>query len=282
MISIINSCLPKEKKNNSDDLVTLEAKEIYLNNESTKIYLKISEEVKKRTKYYYSLDLSSDEANKARKSMFDALNARRNFLTSIFENNSDKLNEISQKLGFVEASERKAFSIKKEVKEDKILSKEHYISSIKDLLIKLNEAHFKDNKNNVISIFEEYDSLFNSLFSEEENKRKYEDLSKDIVNLLIAYNLNGGYDRFKSYYSNGKMGNKAISKNLYEQGVESVKSKIEKLIGYASEILQKKGNQVKITYSSKSLEEELKDINISDYRICDEILQMQQAFVQRR
>ena len=98
------------KEINKKVIVAIGFKSAYLSNENTLMYLKITKIVKNRSKEFYSIKSNDPKSAEYKKNLYEALMARRNFITQIFQDEPQKLNASLQTLGFIEAMERQTYS----------------------------------------------------------------------------------------------------------------------------------------------------------------------------
>lgn len=274
LLSIMNSNLvPSESKSINKDEPSPGFKESFLENRNTLIYIKITGLVKEKYKIYYSDKNSEQKKN----DLSDMLNIRRNFINDTFKNDPEILKQVAEELQRIEGLEIKCYE-KSSIKEDEILSKEEFLKSIRKNLLEFNKAFFNGDIGKAESSKYEFDCLYSSLFNGLSEIQKYNDLVKNIFNLLITYNLNGDYNSFKSYYSNKNITSVNITNEMFNKKIEEAFAKIEELITEANLVLEKRENEVKIVYNNKSIVNDEKDIYLLDYKICDNILQMNMSF----
>ena len=76
----------------------------------------------------------------------------------------------------------------------------------------------------------------------------------DLRNLLEIYNLRGNYNDFKRKHKSGKIGNEAISKELYSEGLDRIEGLINSFKVLSSETIRQNGGKVKVSYDIETKE----------------------------
>ncbi|NLC47820.1 MAG: hypothetical protein GX758_00465 [Tenericutes bacterium] len=143
---------------------------------------------------------------------------------------------------------------------------ERYNESIKD------KKHIQVNnfKNYYSSKIRKYNNLMLSLF---EKNPSILSMSRDLINSLSLFNLEGGYSSFKSKHSDGMIGSEKISSAMYNEGIERINSLKDKLISYSTQTIDKKGGTIEITNHEPTKEENIKMLNKRYFEIYDLIIQ---------
>lgn len=79
--------------------------------------------------------------------------------------------------------------------------------------------------------------------------------SSNLLSLFDLYNLRGNYQNFKDRHKNGKIGNEAISKELYANALDKIEGYMSSFKALCSEMIKKNGNKVTIKPSISSKED---------------------------
>lgn len=79
--------------------------------------------------------------------------------------------------------------------------------------------------------------------------------STDLLNYLGIYNLKGGYQTFKEHHKSGKVGNEAVSKELYASGLDKIEGFISSFKIISQDLIQNKGGKITITNQNISKED---------------------------
>ena len=200
----------------------------------------------------------------------------------------DKYGIEGVKILFEIESLEKLIALKKTNEKDYSLDANQYEKKIWDLVYSINEYNFRDKNNHYFINKTNYE--YNNDLSEEENEENfynkyisdinnfnnmieslfntksinlivnndYNVTSKDIINYLTNYNLQGGYSLFKSKFENSRVGNEIVSKKIFHENVELINHAIISLCANAKIILGDK--KVTVTSHQKTDSDLLKEI----------------------
>lgn len=94
--------------------------------------------------------------------------------------------------------------------------------------------------------------------------------SSDLMSYLSIYNITGGYQDFKLHHKTGKIGNEAISKEMYSEGVDNIEKFIKSFKEKSSELINSKGGNIiirDVSPNKYNLKNELDDKITNLYRM---------------
>ena len=120
-----------------------------------------------------------------------------------------------------------------------------------------NKEKFEAYKKIYSKYMKEYMSLVKSLYGNNPIIYKNADYvmhESDLRNLLEIYNLRGNYHDFKHKHKSGKIGNEAISKELYSEGLDRIEGLINSFKVLSTETIRQKGGKVTVSYDIESKE----------------------------
>jgi hypothetical protein len=107
----------------------------------------------------------------------------------------------------------------------------------------------------------EYINLVKSLYNTNNpvifKEGDYSISSTDLLSYLQIYNLTGGYQLFKEHHKTGKVGNEAVSKELYAAGLDRIEGLITSFKTLSSDLIKSRGGKIIIT-SQNSKKEDIK------------------------
>ncbi len=144
------------------------------------------------------------------------------------------------------------------------LSEDDYIEDLDEILMLIAELRFYGEESKYVDKIENYDEIYKncsdklscyitSVFGEENPIfYTYGDYSisvNDLLSYLSVYNLSGGYQNFKDHHKTGKLGNEAISKEMYASGLDRIEGYISALKEKAREIIKTNGGNITIKNS---------------------------------
>ena len=200
----------------------------------------------------------------------------------------DKYGIDGVKILFEIESLEKVIAINDNIEKDYTLDANGYEKKIWDLIYSINEYNFRDKKNHYfinktyyeynkdlteeeneemfynkyISNINSFNNLIESLFNTKSLNlivnNDYNVTSKDVLNYLTNYNIQGGYSLFKSKFENARVGNEIVSKKIYYENVELINHAIISLCANAKILLGDK--KVTITSHQKTDSELLKEL----------------------
>ena len=208
------------------------------------------------------LDPMSKEAIETRKKINELSDRRLDIGKKLFGN--DGINYIRN----IESLETRLANTK-EVKNSKqvVVTSEQYSKELEDLISVIADLRFYGNESKYVEDPEKFDEIYktyydkfvnyiNSLFGEKNpNFYSYGDYNisiSDLMSYLSVYNLRGGYQDFKEHHKTGKIGNEAISKEMYTSGLDKIEGFISSLKDKAMELMKSKGGKVTISDSRVS------------------------------
>ena len=147
---------------------------------------------------------------------------------------------------------------------------EQYATKLEELLIVIADLKFNGIKSQYVKINEnmdnkeklktyqdvyskymnEYFDLVQSLYDTKNPKiyinGDYSVTSTDLLNYLAIYNLKGGYQTFKEHHKSGKIGNEAVTKELYSSGLDKIEGFISSFKIVSKDLIQNKGGKITI------------------------------------
>ena len=150
------------------------------------------------------------------------------------------------------------------------VSSDKYIEDLDQLITIISDLRFFGEESKYVEDKEKFDETYkkyydkfinyiNSLFGEKNpnfySVGDYNISISDLMSYLSVYNLRGGYQSFKEHHKTGKLGNEAISKEMYASGLDKIEGFITSLKEKASELLKTKGGKITIRDSRVSKED---------------------------
>lgn len=142
-----------------------------------------------------------------------------------------------------------------------VVTSDKYIADIDEMINIIGDLRFFGDESKYIDNPEKFDEEYrkyydkfinyiNSLFGEKNpNFYSFGDYSvsiSDLISYLSVYNLRGGFQDFKNHHKTGKIGNEAISKDMYSNGLDKIEGFINSLKEKAMELIKNKGGKVTI------------------------------------
>ena len=124
-----------------------------------------------------------------------------------------------------------------------------------------------------------YKNLLNAVIG---NDRELSSMKDDLLVSLTAFNLTGGYSAFKKKHKNGKIGGNAISKDVYIEGLDTIKELISKLDTYSSKYIASKGGKITITDSLKTRSQMIGEVNSEYAKLFEQIECKKQETIETR
>lgn len=124
-----------------------------------------------------------------------------------------------------------------------------------------------------------YKNLLNAVI---DNDRELSSMKDDLLVSLTAFNLTGGYSAFKKKHKNGKIGGNAISKDVYIEGLDTIKELISKLDTYSSKYIASKGGKITITDSLKTRSQMIGEVNSEYAKLFEQIESKKQETIETR
>lgn len=124
-----------------------------------------------------------------------------------------------------------------------------------------------------------YKNLLNTVIG---NDRELSSMKDDLLVSLTAFNLTGGYSAFKKKHKNGKIGGNAISKDVYIEGLDTIKELISKLDTYSSKYIASKGGKITITDSLKTRSQMIGEVNSEYAKLFEQIESKKQETIETR
>lgn len=124
-----------------------------------------------------------------------------------------------------------------------------------------------------------YKNLLNAVIG---NDRELSSMKDDLLVSLTAFNLTGGYSAFKKKHKNGKIGGNAISKDVYIEGLDTIKELISKLDTYSSKYISSKGGKITITDSLKTRSQMIGEVNSEYAKLFEQIESKKQETIEAR
>lgn len=124
-----------------------------------------------------------------------------------------------------------------------------------------------------------YKNLLNAVIG---NDRELSSMKDDLLVSLTAFNLTGGYSAFKKKHKNGKIGGNAISKDVYIEGLDTIKELISKLDTYSSKYIAGKGGKITITDSLKTRSQMIGEVNSEYAKLFEQIESKKQETIETR
>jgi len=233
-------------------------------------YFEISKQIIVLKNECFRLEYSDLKAAELRKQIYDLCLEREgivdkilgtegvNYLRSIESSEDRILSQKDELDGWVLLSDNF-----EEMKDDTILTTPEYIDILRKTLRELSGVEFdiestmegvRKKKGSIISTnklrAEEYKEIvrknyYNLIRSV--NNPLINDIANDLLKYLSIYNIEGGYSVFKKHHPDGKIGNEAISIDLYKSGIKKIEELISHLVKLTQKEINKNGGEIKIT-----------------------------------
>lgn len=202
------------------------------------------------------LDPSSKSAIEMRKKINGLCDQRLEIAKKLFGN--DGINYIRN----IESLEtRLAHMEEGNVCEPVVLNAEKCIEDLDELITIMADLRFFGEESKYVNDPRKFDDIYNqyydkfinyvnSLFGEKNpnfySVGDYNISISDLISYISVYNLRGGYQSFKDHHKTGKLGNEAISKEMYSNGLDKIEGFISSLKSKVEEIIKSKGGKVTI------------------------------------
>lgn len=120
------------------------------------------------------------------------------------------------------------------------------------------------------SLIKRYKNILKTLVG---NDEKLTSMGQDLLGTLRLFNINGGYASFKAKHKDGKIGSEAISKEMYAEGVDRIKTLLNAINTYGTKTIERKGGTIVVRDTEKTREQRVAEINSKYFEIYDMILQ---------
>lgn len=205
--------------------------------EDMKIKIALTEISKKiassKEKYFQIKDKKSKEAIELNKEIYKLCVTREQFIQKYCGNNGINL------LGILESKEDEIYS-KPDIPKEKTyyLDKdglENTLSSYFDILSDL-QFNGTDDKKKLDGFIRKYENIITSTLSGEKQEE-----ARNFLNLAKIYNTRGGYKSFKEKYPGGMIGSERISKDVYDDGLKSLRDLESFILTESKESIGKNG-----------------------------------------
>ena len=98
-------------------------------------------------------------------------------------------------------------------------------------------------------------------------------MGQDLLGTLRLFNINGGYASFKAKHKDGKIGSEAISKEMYKEGIDRIKTLLNAINTYGTRVIERNGGIITVNDTEKTREQRIAEINTKYFEIYDMILQ---------
>jgi hypothetical protein len=95
----------------------------------------------------------------------------------------------------------------------------------------------------------------------------------DLIKKLGDFNIRGNYHDFKKHHKDGKLGNEALSKEMYDEGIKEIETLMNSFRVLSNETINQKGGTIKVTFDAETksdLKQEIDRKMLELYRkVCD-------------
>lgn len=126
------------------------------------------------------------------------------------------------------------------------------------------------------SLLKRYHNIINTLVGDDE---KLTSMGQDLLGTLRLFNIKGGYASFKTKHKYGKIGSEAISKEMYNEGVERIKTLLNTINSYGTKKIERNGGTIMVNDTEKTRAQRVAEINSKYFEIYDMILQTRKQTV---
>lgn len=251
---------------------------------------------------YYKLDIRSQEAKKIKMVIYKLCTEREEMVTKLLGY------DAANKIVMVESMEDAAFS-KEDVPPSKPfqINTETFSKDFTSLVAMLGDLEFsgldsetykkyrtfednvfkKSGKTNSSTpnqsykkcyenLLRRYHNILNTLVGDDE---KLVSMGQDLLGTLRLFNIKGGYASFKSKHKEGKIGSEAISKEMYNEGVDRIKTLLNTINSYGTKKIERNGGTITVNDTEKTREQRVAEINSKYFEIYDMILQTRKQTV---
>ena len=136
-------------------------------------------------------------------------------------------------------------------------------------------------KKNLLTLNQSYKKCYDSLIKKYHNilrtivgkDDKLVSMGQDLLGTLRLFNINGGYASFKAKHKDGKIGSEAISKEMYKEGIDRIKTLLNAINTYGTRVIERNGGIITVNDTEKTREQRIAEINTKYFEIYDMILQ---------
>lgn len=251
---------------------------------------------------YYKMDSKSQEAKRIKMVIYKLCTEREEMVTKLLGY------DAANKIVMVESMEDATFS-----KEDTPLEKpfelksETFSSEFTSLVSMLGDLEFsgldsetfkqyrtiedkamqKAGKKNSLTPNQSYKKCYDSLIKRYHNilrtivgkDDKLTSMGQDLLGTLRLFNIRDGYASFKAKHKDGKIGSEAISKEMYTEGVDRIKTLLNAINTFGTKTIERKGGTITVNDTEKTREQRVAEINNKYFEIYDMILQTRKQTV---
>lgn len=126
------------------------------------------------------------------------------------------------------------------------------------------------------NLLRRYHNILNTLVG---NDDKLVSMGQDLLGTLRLFNIKGGYASFKAKHKDGKIGSEAISKEMYSEGVDRIKTLLNAINSYGTKKIERNGGTITVNDTEKTKEQRVAEINSKYFEIYDMILQTRKQTV---
>ena len=145
----------------------------------------------------------------------------------------------------------------------------------------------KAGKKNLLTLNQSYKKCYDSLIKRYHNilrtivgkDDKLVSMGQDLLGTLRLFNINGGYASFKAKHKDGKIGSEAISKEMYKEGIDRIKTLLNAINTYGTRVIERNGGIIIVNDTEKTREQRIAEINTKYFEIYDMILQARKQTV---
>lgn len=251
---------------------------------------------------YYKLDIKSQEAKKIKMVIYKLCTEREEMVTKLLGY------DAANKIVMVESMEDVAFS-KEDVPPSKPfqINTETFSKDFTSLVAMLGDMEFsgldsetykkyrtledsvfkKSGKTNSSTpnqsykkcyenLLRRYHNILNALVG---NDDKLVSMGQDLLGTLRLFNIKGGYASFKAKHKEGKIGSEAISKEMYNEGVDRIKTLLNAINTFGTKTIERKGGTITVNDTEKTRKQRVAEINNKYFEIYDMILQTRKQTV---
>lgn len=126
------------------------------------------------------------------------------------------------------------------------------------------------------NLLRRYHNILNTLVGDDD---KLVSMGQDLLGTLRLFNIKGGYASFKAKHKDGKIGSEAISKEMYSEGVDRIKTLLNAINSYGTKKIERNGGTITVNDTEKTKEQRVAEINSKYFEIYDMILQTRKQTV---
>lgn len=126
------------------------------------------------------------------------------------------------------------------------------------------------------NLLRRYHNILNTLVGDDD---KLVSMGQDLLGTLRLFNIKGGYASFKAKHKEGKIGSEAISKEMYSEGVDRIKTLLNAINTFGTKTIGRKGGTITVNDTEKTREQRVAEINSKYFEIYDMILQTRKQTV---